>query len=59
MKGAASNLSAKVALDAASCLEQSAKNGDAESSKANLAALEGAVECLLPRLAELCQEVSK
>jgi two-component system sensor histidine kinase/response regulator len=59
MKGAAGNLSAKVAVDAASHLEQSAKNGDAESSKANLATLEGAVERLLPRLAELCQEVSK
>jgi len=59
MKGAAGNMSAQVTVDAASQLEQSAKNGDAESSRANLVALEGAVERLLPVLADLCQEVSK
>jgi two-component system sensor histidine kinase/response regulator len=59
MKGAAGNLSAQVTVNAASQLERSAKKGDAESSKANLAALEGAVERLLPVLADLCQEVPK
>ena len=59
MKGAAGNMSAQVTVDAASQLEQSAKNGDAESSRANLVALESAVERLLPVLADLCQEVSK
>ena len=59
MKGAAGNMSAQVTVDAASQLEQSAKNGDAESSRANLVALEGVVERLLPVLADLCQEVSK
>jgi two-component system sensor histidine kinase/response regulator len=59
MKGAAGNMSAEVTVSAAFRLEQSAKKGDAESSKANLAALEGAIERLLPVLADLCQEVSK
>jgi PAS domain S-box-containing protein len=59
MKGAAGNMSAEVTVSAALHLEQSAKKGDAESCKANLAALEGAVERLLPVLADLCQEVSK
>jgi two-component system sensor histidine kinase/response regulator len=59
MKGAAGNLSAQITVGAASQLEQSARKGDAISSKANLAALEGAVERLLPVLADLCQEVSK
>jgi two-component system sensor histidine kinase/response regulator len=59
MKGAAANMSAEVTASAALLLEQSAKKGDAESSKANLAALEGAIERLLPVLADLCQEVSK
>jgi two-component system sensor histidine kinase/response regulator len=59
MKGAAGNMSAEVTVSAALRLEQSAKKGDAESSKANLAALEGAIERLLPVLADLCQEVSK
>ena len=59
IKGAAGNMSALVTVNAASQLEQSAKKGDAESSRANLAALEGAVERLLPALEGLCQEVSK
>ncbi|MCU1341949.1 MAG: domain S-box, partial [Candidatus Acidoferrum typicum] len=59
MKGAAGNMSALAAVNAASELEQSAKKKDAESSKSNLAALQGAVERLLPVLADLCQEVSK
>jgi two-component system sensor histidine kinase/response regulator len=59
MKGAAGNMSAEVTVGAALRLEQSAKIGDAESSKADLAALEGAIERLLPVLADLCQEVSK
>ena len=59
MKGAASNMSASAAVSAASQLEQNAKKKDAESSKSNLAALQGAVERLLPVLADLCQEVSK
>jgi two-component system sensor histidine kinase/response regulator len=59
MKGAAGNMSALVTVNAALQLEQSAKKGDTESSRANLAALEGAVERLLPVLADLCQEVSK
>ena len=59
MKGAAGNLSAHVAVGAAVRLEQSAKNGNAESSKANLAALQVAVDRLLPALAELCLEVPK
>jgi PAS domain S-box-containing protein len=59
MKGAAGNMSAQATVNSALQLEQSAKKGDAESSKANLAALETAVERLLPVLADLCQEVSK
>jgi PAS domain S-box-containing protein len=59
MKGAAGNMSAHVTVNSALQLEQSAKKGDAESSKANLAALQTAVERLLPVLADLCQEVSK
>jgi two-component system sensor histidine kinase/response regulator len=59
IKGAAGNMSAEVTVGAALRLEQSAKIGDAESSKADLAALEGAIERLLPVLADLCQEVSK
>src|SRR6266566_9932849 len=59
MKGAAGNMSAQVTVNSALQLEQSAKKGDAESTKANLAALETAVERLLPVLADLCQEVSK
>jgi two-component system sensor histidine kinase/response regulator len=59
MKGAAGNLSANVAVDAASRLEQSAKNGDVESSKANLATLQSAIDRLLPALAELCLGVPK
>jgi len=59
MKGAAANLSALDTVKAASQLEQSAKNEDAESSKTNLSALQAIVERLLPVLADLCQEVSK
>jgi len=59
MKGAAGNLSAHATASAASQLEQNAKNGDAESAKTSLAILEGAVERLLPVLADLCQGVSK
>jgi len=59
MKGAAGNMSAQVTVNSALRLEQSAKKGDAESSKVNLGALEAAVERLLPVLADLCQEVSK
>jgi len=59
MKGAAGNMSAQVTVNSALHLEQSAKKGDAESSKVNLAALEAAVQRLLPVLADLCQEVSK
>jgi PAS domain S-box-containing protein len=59
MKGAAGNLSAKVTVGAASQLEQSAKEGDAELAKRNLSDLEDAVERLLSLLANLGQEVSK
>jgi len=59
MKGAAGNMSALATVNAASQLEQSAKKGDAEKSKSNLTALQGAVERLLPVLADLCLEVSK
>jgi len=55
MKGAASNFSAYRTVSAASQLENDAKNGDSESAKASLATLEGAVEHLLPELANLCQ----
>jgi two-component system, sensor histidine kinase and response regulator len=59
MKGAASNLSGHLTVAAAAQLEKNAKDRNTESSKASLAALEGAVERLLPGLAELCQGVSK
>jgi two-component system, sensor histidine kinase and response regulator len=59
MKGAAGNLSAYVVVDAALRLEQDAKNRDAESSRASLATLQGAIDRLLPALAELCLEVPK
>jgi two-component system sensor histidine kinase/response regulator len=59
LKGAASNLSANLTSAAALQLEKNAKNGDVESSKASLTILEGAVERLLPLLADLCQGVSK
>jgi HPt (histidine-containing phosphotransfer) domain-containing protein len=55
MKGAASNFSAYGTVSAASQLESDAKNGDSESAKASLAALEVVVERLLPELASLCQ----
>jgi two-component system sensor histidine kinase/response regulator len=59
MKGAAGNLSALATASAAWRLEQNAKKGDAESAKTSLAVLEGAIERLLPELADLCQEVAK
>jgi HPt (histidine-containing phosphotransfer) domain-containing protein len=59
MKGAAGNMSAMVTVNAAMQLEQSVKKGDPELSRAYLAALEGAVERLIPVLADLCQEVLK
>jgi len=59
MKGAAGNFYAHVTVAAALELEQNAKNLDGESSKASLAKLEGALNHLLPALAELCQGVSK
>ncbi len=55
MKGAASNFLAYGTSSAALRLEQDAKNGDLESAKASLAALEQVVERLLPGLANLCQ----
>ena len=58
MKGAAGNLSAQVTQNAALQLEQSAKKRDAESSKKNLTALEGAVERLIPLLENFTLEVS-
>src|SRR6266436_5490705 len=59
MKGAAGNMSALFTVNAALQLEQSAKKGEQELSRTCLAALEAAVECLLPVLADLCEEVSK
>jgi len=59
MKGAASNFSAYGTVNAASQLENEAKNGDSESAKASLAILEVVVECLLPELENLCQESPK
>jgi HPt (histidine-containing phosphotransfer) domain-containing protein len=59
MKGAAANLSANATVDAASKLEASAKNGDLELARVNLASLKAAVACLLPGLVGLCQDVSK
>jgi HPt (histidine-containing phosphotransfer) domain-containing protein len=59
MKGAAGNLSANVVVDAALRLEHSAKNRDVESSKANLATLQSAVDRLLAALAEPCFEAPK
>jgi two-component system sensor histidine kinase/response regulator len=55
MKGAASNFLAYGVANAALNLEKETKNGDIESSKASLAALESALERLLPELANLCQ----
>jgi CheY-like chemotaxis protein len=59
LKGAASNLSAKATAAAALELEKDAKSEDAESAKKSLAAVELAVEHLLPALADLCQGVVK
>jgi two-component system sensor histidine kinase/response regulator len=59
LKGAASNLSAKATAAAALQLEKDANSKDAESAKKSLAAVERAVEHLLPALAELCQGVVK
>ena len=59
LKGAVGNLSAKAAAAAAQQLEKDAKNKDTESAKESLAKVEGAVNKLLPALAELCQGVTK
>ena len=59
LKGAASNLSAKATAAAALQLENNAKSKDSESAKKSLAAVELAVERLLPVLAGLCQGVVK
>jgi CheY-like chemotaxis protein len=59
LKGAVSNLSAKVTAAAASRLENDARNKDAESAKESLVELERAVKNLLPMLADLCQGVTK
>jgi two-component system, sensor histidine kinase and response regulator len=59
MKGAAGNFSAQLTARAALRLESDAKNGDAESAKASLAALEAAVQNLLEELVELCQGAAK
>jgi CheY-like chemotaxis protein/HPt (histidine-containing phosphotransfer) domain-containing protein len=58
MKGAASNLSAHIAVAASSELEKNAKNGDKESSQASLSRLEAAVKSLLPALVDLGHGVS-
>ena len=59
LKGAVSNLSARVAAAATLQLEKDARNKDAESAKASLLEVERTVKHLLPALAELCQEVAK
>jgi HPt (histidine-containing phosphotransfer) domain-containing protein len=59
LKGAVSNLSAKATAAAAMQLEKDAKNKDTESAKESLAKVEGAVNKLMPALAELCQGVTK
>jgi len=55
MKGAASNFLAYGTSSAALQLEKDANNGDLESARASLAALENVIERLLPGLANLCQ----
>jgi len=59
LKGAASNLSAKVTTAAALKLEKDAKDNNVESAKESLAGVERALEGLLRALVELCQGVSK
>ena len=59
MKGAASNLSAKQAADAALKLEKDAKSNHIESAKESLAGVEQAMKILVPALSALCQGVSK
>jgi HPt (histidine-containing phosphotransfer) domain-containing protein len=59
MKGAASNFTAYATTNAAAQLETDAKNGDVESAKARLEALEAATERLLPELAGLCRGAVK
>ena len=59
MKGAASNFMACGTANAAAQLENDAKNGDVESAKASLAALEAATERLLPELVSLCRGAVK
>lgn len=55
MKGAASNFLAYGTSNAALQLEKDAQNGDLESARESLVALENVVERLLPELANLCQ----
>jgi HPt (histidine-containing phosphotransfer) domain-containing protein len=59
MKGAASNFAAYATANAASQLEDDAKNSNAESAKASLSALEAVTERLLPQLAVLCRGAVK
>jgi two-component system, sensor histidine kinase and response regulator len=59
LKGAAGNLSAKQAADAAMKLEKDAKNNDAESARESLAGVERVMKIVVPALSALCQGVSK
>jgi two-component system, sensor histidine kinase and response regulator len=59
LKGAAGSLSAQITAGAASRLEQNARDGNVESARADLAVIETDVECLIPILMGLRQEVSK
>jgi HPt (histidine-containing phosphotransfer) domain-containing protein len=59
MKGAAGNFSASSTVSAASQLEKDAKNRDLAAAKESLAALELAIERLMPELAGLRQEPAK
>ncbi len=59
LKGAAGNLSAKQAADAAMELEKAAKDNDAESAKQSLAGVERVMKIVVPALSALCQGVSK
>jgi HPt (histidine-containing phosphotransfer) domain-containing protein len=57
LKGSAGSLSAQVTADMASRLEQDARNRNIDAARADVAAIEAAVECLIPMLLALCQEV--
>ena len=59
LKGAAANLSAKAAAEAAMHLEKVAKDKNFEAATARLADVEQVMQRLLPALAELCDGVSK